>query len=151
MKNIRTNRIGFPQVKLLLFAGCLAILSACSKDDDQSIPPEQLLAGNTSKTWQIERISSFGVADDPQPCSADDEFTFFSNQEFLYNDKEIKCDENSPNMIEGTWTLNNEENTIAISAGPFAGTADIEDLSAERLRITTRQAGAPITITFRPK
>lgn len=134
---------------------CLCFLSLTffiSCETEEPTPTkEQLLAGNDSKTWMIERIAAFGVAEEPEDCNADDELIFYTNKEALYKDNELKCHPDAPDMVEGSWSFSEDEESLTIIAGPAAGKGIIEELTDSRLKVIFEETGVPVTITFRPK
>lgn len=131
---------------------CLLLITAC-KDDEPAPPPTraELIASPEGKSWKVEFITVMGLVQEPEACSADDELIFYSNKDLIFKQNELKCSPDDPAMVAGTWSLSADEQKINISAGPITGTADINDLSSSRMKITSNDLGVPVTITLIPK
>lgn len=130
---------------------CLLLTTAC-KDDQPAPPPTraELIASPEGKSWRIEYFTVMGLVQEPEPCSADDELIFYSNKDLIYKQNALKCTPNDPAMVAGTWSLSEDEQKINISAGPITGTADIDDLTSSRMKITSNNLGVPVTVNLVP-
>lgn len=139
----------FMSLLLCLFASGL-LLSGCSDDDADPQPPttEVLLAGEESKTWMIESYTVLGFVQAPEACAADDELVFYPNNSLLYKGNEMKCEADEPMAVPGMWELEENEEFINITAGPLNGRVKIEDLTQQRLQVSTTDLAVPIMVTL---
>ena len=138
---------------MLLTFTCLLFTSCKDDDDEPAAPPteEELIAGKDTKTWKIQYITVMGVVQEPEECNTDDELVFYSNKDLIYKNNDLKCTFAEPSTMAGKWSLSEDKKMINISAGPITGTAAIDDLTADRLKITSNTIGVPVTILMIPK
>ena len=99
----------------------LVIFSSCFKED---ISRNTLLL--TSQSWRFDAYgldeNNNGIVDETensmQSCEQDDRFTFMMKGTGFFERNELSCTSGEPEIINFTWSFNNNESELAIFAAP---------------------------------
>lgn len=116
---------------ILLLAGCLLLVAACSDDDSDSMNSNATAVENTVKsgTWRITSYVDSGA----------DETAHFTGYDFTFNSAGVLTASNGTNTYTGAWSVNNSDNSdddsghnssdidFNIAFGSPAGFADLTD------------------------
>ncbi|GHN01226.1 hypothetical protein WSM22_27150 [Cytophagales bacterium WSM2-2] len=132
-------------VAILILAG----ISSCHKDDPKPSAKTELIA----KTWKptgatANGVDIFSVIDD---CEKDDLMKFTKDGKVTFDQSVLKCDPNSPQTENATWSFQDGETKLRINHSDGSSeTETISELSATTLKlsITDTSQGPPITIVY---
>ncbi|WP_157541097.1 hypothetical protein [Hymenobacter aerophilus] len=138
-----------PTLRLGLAA--IALLGACTKED---APPDDrsLLIG---KDWMRSggTITSNGTVKDVyadlSPCDQDDFLRFEEADRLLYDEGPSRCNPATPQTLEGTWFLAEEDRLLNLDIGSgLRGERQITELTESRLSLSYTSAGKLYTLSF---
>ncbi|MFT5336863.1 MAG: hypothetical protein ACI9YL_000863 [Luteibaculaceae bacterium] len=135
---------------------CLGItcLAACIKEDSTedltpSVPKKELLAGESSKVWVVDKIIDNGIdiTSTIQPCRQDDNLQFFTNTSFKNDEGTTKCANSDPQTIEqGTWRFSANETELSMYSAADPVVVNILKLSATEFDYTKTINGQVIQV-----
>lgn len=135
--------------KILLAAfGTIALLSSCTKDDndtDSATPADYLkygrwhvisyldttvtMASGTEETFYNDLHNAMG------DCKKDDFVRFETNDSVYFNSGMSKCDEDEPQIKSSRWELLNNNTQLRMAEYGGYGIFDILELNENRLRL----------------
>jgi len=141
-------------MKLLLPIFSILIFIGVNQGPDQkrSITgtEEQLIAGETSKTWVTSKIFLNGVEvtglDDP--CNRNDLTIFYRDGKVVYEEGATKCDPTDPNLIDQTrWQLSKDGQALIIGS---KSNTKIVKLTSTELILEEEQEGTVFREHLKP-
>ena len=105
---------------LSLWAGVVACGTVSSSSDPTpaGTTKSELIAGKTSKSWELTTIKIEGVdkSTTSKPCSKDDILLFTNHNNYERNEGPTKCKADDPQVYEkGTWSISTDQTTIVYS------------------------------------
>ena len=119
---------------LFLAVFAMLFIFGCSKDDEgENLTKEQMLAGETSKTWTLVSVKMMGI-ETIQDNQKDDEETFSRNGDYSKNYGEDESDFNST----GSWMFNDDKSEVIVTIGEdYSLTYKVKSLSSKKLILET--------------
>ena len=105
---------------LSLWAGVVACGTVSSSSDPTpaGTTKSELIAGKTSKSWELTTIKIEGVdkSTTSKSCSKDDILLFTNPNNYERNEGQTKCKANDPQVYEkGTWSISTDQTTLIYS------------------------------------
>lgn len=105
----------------LLFLTLLA-LTSCKKSTNTGPSRSELIAGSTSKTWQITALTSKDAAGAERndlaaqaACKRDDILIFFPDKRLEGREGATKCNATDPDLVQaGNWSLSSDGADLTI-------------------------------------
>lgn len=135
---------------VVAFFSCL--LLSCGKDNLVTVPPPNLLAGDSARSWRIVRFTLNDTARFIPACRTDDRLIFRINGTYYHQSAPDRCQPDEPDSYEGTWRLNPARDTLALRAlinGSFAERKlKLSALSVNQLKWQYRSAAALAEETY---
>ncbi|GAL83471.1 hypothetical protein Emtol_3981 [Sporocytophaga myxococcoides] len=139
--------------KVIYLFALLVVFSSCKKDKENPTPAsnEDLIAGTTSKTWGITKVTQAGQIKTMPDCFYDNIVIF--NKNLVYQEIEnTKCDEEEDkDLYTGSWNLSTDKKVININSDGDAYSFTILKLTETELVVSTMAGAALIEITFTKK
>lgn len=111
---------------------------------------EELIAGETSKTWVTSKMYLNGVEVTGlnDPCNRNDLTIFYRDGKVLYEEGATKCDPNDPDLIDQTrWHLSDDGRALIIGS---KGNTKIVKLTPSELILEEEQEGTVFREHLRP-
>jgi len=122
---------------LLLLAG----VYACTPDSTENPQPD-LLAGGSSKTWQMIDAKRDGLSSPNKVCLVGDLYTFRSDKTFTFDEGTEKC--GSIQTVNGQWQLVNSVITIRQTGNQTFVVFKIKSLNSNRMVVEIDNNGGPV-------
>lgn len=116
------------------------MLFSCNKDEDPTanLSKEELIAGTTSKAWNLTKTEIVGLgSDSPEACSADDTHTFSRDGAYSFDEGGSKCEEADPQTTSGSWRLNEDKTEFIRGEGGIELTSKIISLNNSTMVLET--------------
>ncbi|RZK30321.1 MAG: hypothetical protein EOO63_07050 [Hymenobacter sp.] len=137
--------------KLLLFALCVASLSACKKDSENTPSKMDLI---TAKNWRVTAATTTTTVTTTgssptvtttndyaqyDPCEKDNFYKFNTNKTLIFDEGPTKCNPSSPQTSTITWDFNGDQTKLITGTASSSSSSsdDILELSATTLRLRT--------------
>ena len=118
-----------------LLSVSILFFTACKKDDKADNKAELLIG----KSWKITGYTEGGVDmlheiyDD---CELDNITTFLSDGRFKDDEGAVKCDDEDPQVVEGTWKLSGKNLIITEEEDLLALNLTIVELNGTTLKLS---------------
>lgn len=87
--------------RLVVFAVCISLFTACSKKEDGAAPP---IVGTWKKTLVEKKTNTAAWAVDPRPCQLDDIEEYSQSGSWVLYDGPNQCSPGT-GIMNGTWRL----------------------------------------------
>ncbi len=141
-------------LKQITFGLCTLLAAsfyACSPDSSENPQPD-LLAGGSSKTWQMTDATQNGLSSPSKSCLVGDVYTFSNDKTFVFDEGADKCSESAPQTVNGNWELYNSTITMKQSGNQTFVVLKIKSLNSSKLITVLDNNGGPvIEYTFTAK
>lgn len=126
-------------------------MTGCKKDDP--LTPAQLLSGISSagKPWVMAAQTLNGNSSVIGDCLADDIITFYPDFSLLFDEGASKCDSNDPQIITGTWILDQNNTHLLITADAEVIDYEILELTESSLILKSQLLDLEVVTTFMPR
>lgn len=132
---------------LFLFVG---IFASCKKD--KLTPTEIMTAGTCWKMVLLEGFdptNNLWVSVPVDACEADNCFAFKADQSFTMDEGTAKCDPADAQIINGSWSLSDDEKKLSLSDSGDTQVGDIVELVSGKLVYQIAIDDAKIRVTLK--
>jgi len=121
----------------------LAGLYGCQPGAEENPQPD-LLAGGSSKTWQLTDAKRDGLTSPSKPCLAGNTFVFRSDDTFAFDEGAEKCSSTDPQTVNGRWELYNSTITMRENGSKTFLVLKLKSLSASKMVTEVDNNGGPV-------
>ena len=135
--------------------GAMVTATSCKKDEKTepttttTTSKKVLLAGTTSKSWEISKILMGGVdqTSEVEACNIDDILRFFNDGAYQEDEGTLKCHPEDPQIYsQGTWNFSSNETIINTIVDNEAQSNTILELTASTLKISFDDDGTNVEV-----
>ncbi|MFD2785007.1 lipocalin family protein [Hymenobacter rubripertinctus] len=143
------KRIAF----LALAIAASSAFVGCGSDNDPAPKSKSELL--MAKSWRVTaQTESVGTAtqdtfSSEDACTKDDLAKFIANGIFIADEGKTKCDPSDPQQFAGNWALTSNESKLLITVFIAAIEFDINELSENKMVLTTQETDRGVTTTTR--